>query len=302
MGCPRARGGWTAGSARPPGCVRISPGPFAGAAGHRADACTAADPAASQPSSHIFSPHSVYLLQYGLGKRASELAAILLGAGGALLLGWFDDKHELRASTKFAGQALIAALVAFSGARITLFVHNIIFSYAITILWIVTLMNAFNFIDNMNGLCAGLGAIGAAYFAAIAAAEEQYLVALIAFLTLGALLGFLPYNFPRARSFLGDSGAHLIGYLLAVLAILPHFYSVRHPRRWAVLVPLLVLAIPLIDLVCVVFLRWRIGQPFYVGDTNHLSHRLVRLRLTRTQAVLLIWVCAAIIGALAYFC
>ena len=154
----------------------------------------------------------------------------------------------------------------------------------------------------MNGLCAGLGAIGAAYFSTLAATDKQYLVALIAFLTLGALLGFLPYNFPRARSFLGDSGSHLIGYLLAVLAFLPHFYSVRHPHPWAVLIPLLVLAIPLLDLVWVVLLRWRIGQPFYVGDTNHLSHRLVRLGLSRTQAVLFIWLAAAMVGALAYWC
>ena len=217
-----------------------------------------------------------------------------------LWVGWLDDKRELRPRAKFAGQLLIAALVAASGARITLFVPSLIFSYAITILWILTVINAFNFMDNMNGLCAGLGAIGAYHFALIAAADGQYLVALIAFLTFGALLGFLPYNFPRARAFLGDAGSHLVGYLLAVLAILPHFYSVRHPRRWAVLIPLLVLAIPLADLVWVVFLRWRIGQPFYQGDTNHLSHRLVRRGLTRTQAVLVIWLAAEALGLLAY--
>ena len=141
--------------------------------------------------------------------------------------------------------------------------------------------------------------IGAGYFALVAAVDGQYLVAVIAFLTLGALLGFLPYNFPRARAFLGDSGSHLVGYLLAVLAILPHFYSARHPHRWAVLIPLIVLAVPLLDLVWVVLLRWRIGQPFYQGDNNHLSHRLVRLGQTRTQAVLAIWLAAAAVGFLA---
>src|SRR5207302_6666765 len=135
-----------------------------------------------------------------------------------------------------------------------LFVPNLLFSYAITILWILTLINAFNFMDNMNGLCAGLGAIGAWYFAIIAAADGQYLVALIAFLTFGALLGFLPYNFPRAWAFLGDAGSHLIGYLLAVLAILPHFYNPRHQRPLAVLTPLLVLAVPLLDMGWVVIL------------------------------------------------
>jgi UDP-GlcNAc:undecaprenyl-phosphate GlcNAc-1-phosphate transferase len=145
-----------------------------------------------------------------------------------------------------------------------------------------------------------LGAIGAWCFACIAAVAGQYLVALIAFLTFGALLGFLPYNFPRAHAFLGDAGSHLVGYLLAVLAILPHFYTASHPRRWAVLIPLLVLAVPLVDLVWVVILRWRRGQPFYVGDTNHLSHRLVRSGLTPTGAVILIWVIAAAAGGLGY--
>ena len=247
-------------------------------------------------------PKTVSLLGYGLGRRGLELGAILFGAVAILVLGVVDDKHELGPGTKFIGQVLIAGLVAASGTQITLFIHSQLFHYAITILWIVTVINAFNFMDNMNGLCAGLGAIGAWYFASLAARNGQYLVALIAFLACGALLGFLPFNFPTARAFLGDAGSHLVGYLLAVLAVLPHFYTLRHPRRWAVLVPLLVLGLPLYDMVCVVLLRWRAKQPFYMGDTNHLSHRLVRLGLSRTQAVLLIWLMAAIIGAFAYLC
>jgi len=247
----------------------------------------------------LLDPDSAFLLQYGLGRRAIELAGIFLGAFGMLWVGWLDDKHELKPRAKFAGQLLVAVLVAATGVRITLFVPNILFSYAITVLWILTVINAFNFMDNMNGLCAGLGAIGACHFAIMAAADGQYLVALIAFLTFGALLGFLPYNFPSARAFLGDAGSHLVGYLLAVLAILPHFYSVRHLHRWAVLIPLLVLALPLADMVWVVLLRWRIGQPFYQGDTNHLSHRLVRRGLTRTQAVLVIWFVAEALAILA---
>jgi len=246
----------------------------------------------------LLDPSAAFLLRYGLGHRAKELAGIFLGAFGMLWLGWLDDKHELSPRAKFAGQLFIAALVAASGARVTLFVHSALFSYAVTILWILTVINAFNFMDNMNGLCAGLGAIGAWYFAVVAAADGQYLVALIAFLAFGSLLGFLPYNFPQARAFLGDAGSHLVGYLLAVLAILPHFYTPRHPRPLAVLIPLLVLAVPLADLVWVVVLRWRIGQPFYRGDTNHLSHRLVRRGLSKVQAVLLIWLAAAALGSL----
>jgi len=252
-------------------------------------------------SNGLMEAKASYLLRYGLNRRALELVAILAGAVGMLVLGLLDDKHELRPGLKFIGQILVASLVAVSGVRITLFVPNILFSYAITILWVLTVINAFNFMDNMNGLCAGLGMIGAWYFAIIATANDQYLVALIAFLTFGSLLGFIPWNFPRARAFLGDSGSHLIGYLLAVLAILPHFYTVRHPQRWAVFAPLLVLGVPLLDLVTVVLLRWRIGQPFYVADNNHLSHRLVRAGLTRTRAVLFIWLAAAVLGASACF-
>ncbi len=113
------------------------------------------------------------LLVYGLDKRALQLAAIAFGAMGMVVLGLLDDKHELQPLTKFTGQLLIAGVVAYSGVRITLFVPSVAFSYAVTILWLLTVINAFNFMDNMNGLCAGLGAIGAGLFALIAAGEGQ---------------------------------------------------------------------------------------------------------------------------------
>ena len=94
------------------------------------------------------------------------------------MLGWLDDKHELKALPKFIGQMFIAMLVAAACKRITLFVPSVAFSYAVTILWLLTVVNAFNFMDNMNGLCAGLGAIGALLFAIIAAANGEYLVAI----------------------------------------------------------------------------------------------------------------------------
>ena len=239
------------------------------------------------------------LLEHGLSRRGIELLVIILGAFGIVITGWLDDKHELRPLAKFGGQLAVALLVAVANVRITLFVHSVVFSYAVTILWILTVINAFNFMDNMNGLCAGMGAISAWSFALIAALEGQYLVTLIGLLACGALLGFLPYNFPRATVFLGDTGSHLVGYLLAVMAILPHFYTAQNPRPWAVLTPLLILAVPLGDLAWVVLLRWRKGQPFYQGDTNHLSHRLVKWGWSRQGAVLLIWLLTAVFGGLA---
>ena len=242
---------------------------------------------------------SASAIVHGLDRRAIELAVLALGAIGITILGWLDDKHELKALPKFLGQILIAIAVAAACKRITLFVHSDVFSYAITVLWLLTVINAFNFMDNMNGLCAGLGAIGAFLFALIAAAHGEYLVAITGFLMCGALVGFLPWNFPDARAFLGDAGSHLVGYLLAVMAILPHFYTKQNPHPLAVLSPLLVLAIPLLDLAQVVIFRTLNKKPFWIGDTNHLSHRLTQMGLNRTKAVLLLWLLAAAIGAAA---
>jgi len=242
---------------------------------------------------------STPLMAHGFERRGWELAGIAAGAIAITALGWFDDKYELSPLPKLTGQLSVALLVAASGLRITLFVPSPVFSYAVTILWLLTVINAFNFIDNMNGLCTGLGAIGALFFAIIAAAAGEYLVATASFLMGGALLGFLPWNFPNARAFLGDAGSHLVGYLLAVMAILPHFYNTQNPHPLAVLSPLLVLAVPLIDLAQVVVVRTLNRKPFWIGDINHLSHLLTRQNLSRTHAVLLLWLAAVMIGVLA---
>ncbi|HUE36395.1 MAG TPA: MraY family glycosyltransferase [Candidatus Acidoferrum sp.] len=242
---------------------------------------------------------SANAISHGLERRGVELAAIAAGAVAITILGWLDDKHELKALPKFVGQFCVALLVAAACKRITLFVPSAAFSYAITIMWLLTVINAFNFMDNMNGLCAGVGGIAGFLFALIAAADGEYLVALAGFLICGALLGFLPWNFPNARAFLGDAGSQLVGYLLGVMAILPHFYTKQNPNRLAVLSPLLVLAVPLMDLAQVAILRTLNRKPFWIGDTNHLSHRLVRAGLSRSKAVLVLWLAAALIGAIA---
>lgn len=239
------------------------------------------------------------LLAYGLSRRGLQIAGILGGALGMVLLGWLDDRFELNPGLKFLGQAAVAGLVAFSGIRITLFIDNALVNYAVTVLWILTLINAFNFMDNMNGLCTGLGLIAAWGCAWSAAVQGQYLVAIFSFQLCGALLGFLPFNFPKAQAFLGDAGSHLIGYLCAVLAILPNFYSRETPHVWAVLSPLFILGLPLFDMVCVMWIRWRAGQPVYVGDNNHLSHRLVRRGFSKSHAVLIIWLLNAATAAFA---
>lgn len=251
----------------------------------------------------LLGTEAVERVAYGLGRRAVPLAGLLVGAVGMLALGVGDDRFELKPNHKLAGQVAVALLVALSGVRLTLFVPSFGFSVVMTVLWIVAITNAFNLSDNMNGLCAGLGWIGAMLFAGVAARHGQYLVASLAWLVAGALMGYLPYNYPRASVFLGDAGSHLVGYLMAVLAILPHFYSpkMQDTRPWAVLSPLLILAVPLLDTTSVFVSRTLAGRPFWVGDTNHLSHRLVRAGLTKPKAVAVLWLLAGVIGVWAWF-
>ena len=245
---------------------------------------------------HLLGSGVLLPMSHGLDRRQNELLVLLAGCVGMTLLGLVDDRIELSPSVKFSGQVIIALATAAAGLRITLFVPSIWFSYAVTVFWILAITNAFNFLDNMNGLCGGLGIITLWGCGWIAASRGQYLVAILAFLASGALAGFFPYNFPKGAAFLGDAGSHLVGYLAAVMTILPHYYSSGDPvlSPWAVLTPLFILAIPLGDLAYVVLLRWRMGKPFYIGDTNHISHRLVRRGFSRTTAVLLILAAAAL--------
>jgi len=242
-----------------------------------------------------------HIVSYGLSNRGWQLAAILVGSIAMLALGLLDDSRDLLPKWKLLGQVIIALAVAASGIRVTMFVDSDIFSYAITVLWILTVTNSVNFQDNMNGLCPGLGIICGWFFAWHAGLEGQYLVATLAFLFSGALFGFLPFNFPKGRVFLGDGGSHVVGFVLSVLAVLPDFYSDDTPYKWLIITPLLILFIPLTDLISIIVIRCRLGQPIWVGDNNHFSHRLVRSGHPKTRAVLLLLLISAVIGALTLF-
>ncbi|MAD23515.1 MAG: hypothetical protein CMO44_05000 [Verrucomicrobiales bacterium] len=242
-----------------------------------------------------------HIVSYGLSNRGWQLAAILVGSIAMLALGMLDDSRDLLPKWKLLGQVIIALAVAASGVRVTMFVDSDIFSYAITVLWILTVTNSVNFQDNMNGLCPGLGIICGWFFAWHAGLEGQYLVATLAFLFSGALFGFLPFNFPKGRVFLGDGGSHVVGFVLSVLAVLPDFYSDDTPYKWLIITPLLILFIPLTDLISIIVIRCRLGQPIWVGDNNHFSHRLVRSGHPKTRAVLLLLLISAAIGALTLF-
>jgi UDP-GlcNAc:undecaprenyl-phosphate GlcNAc-1-phosphate transferase len=225
-----------------------------------------------------------------------KLLVIVLGGGLMVALGMYDDKYELNARAKLIAQVAIAFLVALAGIRITAFIPSKLANYLMTVLWIVTITNAMNFLDNMDGLCAGIGLVCALLFGFIAGMQHQFFVCLMAMALAGSLLGFLPHNFKPATIFLGDAGSHFVGYMLAVLPICVTFYRRGSLTPLPVLIPPLVLAVPLFDLVMVMWIRIRRGQPVYRGDVNHLSHRLVRLGLPQSWAVTLIYLITLTLG------
>ena len=232
-------------------------------------------------------------------QRITTFIAIAMGAVTMTALGIFDDRLELRPALKFLGQLLIATGVVAAGIRVRAFEASPAICAGLTVLWILTVTNAFNFVDNMNGLCAGLGAIAAGSIAALALMNGSLIVAFIAAALAGALIGFLPRNYPRASTFLGDSGSHLIGFLLAVLVIEPDLWPSPANSSLRLLSPMLPLSVPLIDLCWVVTLRTCSGKPFYVGDNNHLSHQLVRIGIGRPAAVAALWFAALIAASAA---
>ena len=225
-----------------------------------------------------------------------KLVVLLLGGLMMIALGVYDDKHDLRARSKLLGQLLVATVVWLAGMRLSLFMQSKIVSFALTVLWIVTITNAMNFLDNMDGLCAGVGLVCSLLFGFVAGIQHQYFVCLLSMGLAGALLGFLPHNFKPASIFLGDAGSHFIGYMLAVLPIMGTFYRAGEPTWLPVLIPLLVLAVPLFDLAMVMWIRLQRGQPVHVGDVNHISHRLVRLGLPQSWAVTLIYLITLTLG------
>jgi UDP-GlcNAc:undecaprenyl-phosphate GlcNAc-1-phosphate transferase len=222
----------------------------------------------------------------------------ILGAAGLIiLLGIWDDRdphsEALQWWLRLIYEACLAGIVTAGGVRTT-FLGTPWLDVPVTVLWIVGITNAFNLLDNMNGLSAGVAAIGGATFALLAAryvqvGPEQLPTAVAAAALGGACLGFLPSNF-RTRIFMGDAGSLFVGFTLACLAVQGSWKSPTIPT--SLVIPLLVLAYPLFDTTLVVILRLRRGQSPFVGGRDHSSHRLVRLGLGRVETVLLIYLFA----------
>ena len=230
----------------------------------------------------------------GLRSRSLQLAAIIGGTLGMLAVGYVDDRRGLSPWTRLALQALGGLLLVCVDVRITLFLPNPIWHGLITIAFVVFLVNAMNFIDNMNGLMAGSAIITASSLLLLAAASAQLFMGAILICLLGGLLSFLPWNYPRARVFMGDAGSLAIGYLLAALTIAFTFDDQGQAFR-PLLLPPLFLALPLSDGIFVITSRLRRGIHPFTAGRDHLSHRLVSRGGRPEKVVALLWA-----GALAF--
>lgn len=233
----------------------------------------------------------------GLRQQAAQTLIIL--AGGAVLhvLGLIDDLRPLGALPKLAIMVVVGLFVsAVGGLRIAEFLGPVA-SILVTTAWIVVITNAFNFLDNMDGLCAGVACVCTAFLVICGVMAGQVLVPGLACIFLGAMLGFLVFNFPPARIFLGDAGSLLVGYMLAVVSILTSYWhsGVGHPP-FALAMPLVILAVPLYDFTSVVLIRLIERRNPLRGDQRHFSHRLVERGLSRRSAVLTIYLATAATG------
>jgi UDP-GlcNAc:undecaprenyl-phosphate GlcNAc-1-phosphate transferase len=223
-----------------------------------------------------------------LGEKT--LLVFTLGSLVMLVLGAVDDRRRLSARFKLGVQVIAAAGVAAGGERLEVFNAGPWVGGAVTVLWIVAVTNAFNLLDHMDGLSSGVAAIALGAFWVVAAQTGQPGMATALAPLLGACAGFLLWNFPPARIFLGDAGSLFIGFWLACLTVPFTFYSYGAPYRlYTYGVPLAVLAVPLFDTASVVLIRlWR-RRPLFEGDTNHLAHRLAALGMSRRLTVLTVY-------------
>ncbi len=240
-----------------------------------------------------------FLAAYKPGVIA-KLPSLLMIVAAALFLhavGLVDDVRPLPPRVKLAAQVLAAGLVVFGAHVRGGEVLGTVPSILLTMLWLVGICNSVNLMDNADGLCAGVVAIAAAFLAISAMQVGQIFVPALAWALAGAVLGFLLFNFPPARIFMGDAGSLPIGFLLGVSTVLTTYYNpTLKTEPYGLAAPLFILAVPLYDTFTVLIHRYRASVPLFKGDRRHFSHRLLRKGMSSGAMVLTIYLATATTG------
>ena len=230
----------------------------------------------------------------------NQVIGIIIAVTIMAVVGLVDDRTGgLSAFVKLGGQFLAVGALIYFGVSVRLDIPPF-FNYLITFLWVVILSNAINFLDNMDGACAGISGVSAAFITLMAAINGQELVAALAAAVFGACLGFLRHNFKPAKIFMGDAGSLFLGFLLAILALELNFPDNTDFVTW--MVPVFVLGLPLFELALVTVSRLRRGvNPLTTAGKDHTSHRLVQIGFTQREAVLILYLIQGGFGMVALF-
>lgn len=224
-----------------------------------------------------------------------ELAVMLGFAVFLSIVGFIDDHRTIHPLLKLGAQILAALGIYFFGVKVQLF--NILpIDLFLTVFWIVGITNAFNLLDNMDGLSVGTSAICSFFFFMVAAFNQQYLVASLSAALCGASLGFLRYNFNPASIFMGDAGSLFLGFLLAVIGIKLRFSNVP---TITFSVPILILGYPIFDTTLVTIARKMHGISVFTGGKDHSSHRLVKMGMSPRLAVAVLYLISGALGFMA---
>lgn len=238
-----------------------------------------------------------FIIPYAVFVRPSvENIGIILCGIFIFALGLFDDIVHIKPYTKLIGQIIVASLLVTFGVSIKIIPYPIV-SIPLTILWIVSIINSFNLLDNMDGLSSGIAAIVGSLLFLFAFLNGNLQIALPALILAGSLLGFLRYNFSPAQIFMGDCGSMLIGYILATITLLGSWKESTH-LIMMLAIPVLVLVVPIFDTAFVTFIRGLSSRRVFEGGRDHISHRMVVLGLSERKTVIVLYVVSLFFGAI----
>ena len=238
-------------------------------------------------------------LSFYLYANTSLFVGFLIGALAIVILGFWDDLNGMSARTKFLVQCSVALFVWWAGFRVDIvnvpfvgFVETGMLSAPLTMLWLVGIVNAMNLIDGLDGLAAGIALLAGGVLLGVALMSDIYLLALLMVCLIGSILGFLFFNFNPAKIFLGDSGSMFLGFVLGVASI---WTQQKSAAAAAVAIPLLALAIPILDTALCFFRRIANRQNPFRADKGHLHHRLLAMGLSHRSAVLTLYVASGVL-------
>jgi len=227
-----------------------------------------------------------------------RLGGIFLGSVFILFLGLLDDVFNLAPWQKLLGQSIAAYILISKGITIDIVLLEAPFGYAVTFVWILLIMNSFNFIDSIDGHCAGIALISCVVFFWTTQIIHQPAVGLFVIGLVGVLFGFLPYNFKPARIFLGDNGSLFVGYMMAATTLLLTYQTVSTTAVTR-FIPIFMFGVPIYDTLSVILVRVFRGIPPWRGDRNHFAHRLSRLGMSDKVAVFFSYFVALTLGIIA---